>query len=751
MADRLVMLYERQLDGSPSFVGYSTYTDLRRGSRSLQSAAAVGDWQPTLFGDRDAERMQGQRVSWQYFATLGVRPALGRDFIATDDTPASNNVVILSHGLWTRRFGADPGIVGGTVDVDGVMRSVVGVMPASFDNVTSPTAQLWRVLGYAESDAWGCRTCRHLQVVARLRDGVTQQQAAREIDALSQRLAVTYPKEYAGHGALLVGLQERVTRKARPIFLAILGAVVLVLLIAAANVVNLQLARAVRRQGEFAVRAALGAGRGRLAQQLLAESLVLAALGGVIGLLIAAALLPALVAQLPESLPRQGAIRIDWLSFTLVAFLVLLLGVLMGMAPALYAGRRRLFDALRGGGRTVGGAHHRTRAGIVIGEIALAMMLLIGAGLLGRSLVVLLSVNVGFDPTQLVTMEVQATGTAYQTPAAVFANHDRILDAVRAVPGVVDAGLSNQLPLGGSFDMYGIRAQDKPLENPELAPSADRYTVTSDLMRTMRIPVIRGRGFTDTESRDSSVKVAIVSEALAKRIWPGEDAVGKYIKLGGPQRPWWLVIGIAGNIHHQGLDVGLTQQVYTPERQWFWEESQMTLVVRTKGDPAHMLSAVRDAVRGVDPLQPISRVATMDEVISRSTSQRRLGLLLFVAFGAMALLLATAGIYGVLAGSVAERTREFGVRTALGASPRSIVALVLRQGAVLAGIGLVIGTIAAFGLSRYLRALLFGVESTDPIAIGCGVLGIIGVSLVACLVPARRAVRVDPMTALRSD
>jgi putative ABC transport system permease protein len=378
-------------------------------------------------------------------------------------------------------------------------------------------------------------------------------------------------------------------------------------------------------------------------------------------------------------------------------------------------------------------------------------MLVIGAGLLGRSLVRLLDVNLGFDPSHLLTLEVQASGSAYETKESVFANHDRVREAVRAIPGVVDVGLTTQLPLGGSFDRYGVAALDKPLENPELAPAADRYVVSGDLFNVMRIPVVRGRTFTQAEAADSNGQIAVVSEALAKRIWGSEDPIGKQIRLGGPDRPWKQVIGVAANVRHTGLDDAATQQVYIPERQWYWEERRMALVVRTAGDPAQLAGAVREAVRGVDPIQPIAKLATMQTVISRSTSQRKLGLVLFVTFGGIALLLAAAGIYGVLAGSVEERTREFGLRSAMGATPAAIVGLVLRQAGRLAVLGFAIGIAGALLLSRYIESLLFGIEASDPVAVVLATAALTAAALAACLVPARRAVRVDPIEALRSD
>ncbi len=746
--DRLVVVNERAPDGSSMNVGYLTYADLRRDARSLRHSAAVGTWQPTIFGEQDAERLDGLRVTWEYFKTLGVRPALGRDFLEDDDVPDRQNVVILSHGLWTRRFAADPAIIGRTIDLGGANPVVIGVMPAAFEDVLAPTAQLWRALGY-RSEGPACRSCRHLKMAGRLADGVTEVEASRELSALMRRVAGEHPTVYRGDGVVVERLQDRVTANTRAIFVAILGAMALLLLIAVANVVNLQLARAARREEEFAVRAALGAGRARIAGQLFAEALVIAVAGGVAGVVVAALALPSLVSRLPASLPRVASVRLDWQVLAVVAGIVLLVAIVTGMVPAFKAGRRQLFEAIRAGGRSADVPHHRTRAGIVVAEVALAMMLLVGASLLGRSLVRLLSVDMGFDPSNLITMEVQATGPSYALPELVLGNHDRIRAAVRAVPGVEEVGLTSQLPLGGNFDRYGIRDRDA-IAPEESAGDADRYTVSWDYMRAMRIPVLRGRSFTEAEARDSAARVAIVSDALSRRMWPAGDALGKYISVGGstPQR-YFEIIGVAANARHTGLDETVTQQVYMPERQWRWVEDVMVLVVRVRGDASSHLSAVREAVRSVDALQPITKIATMDQVVARSTGQRRLGLMLFGAFGAMALVLAGAGIYGVLAGAVTERTREFGVRAALGATPVSIVGLVLRQGAALAAVGLVIGAAGAVGLSRYLRSLLFGVEATDPVAIVGGGLVIVAVALAACVVPARRATSVDPATALK--
>ena len=749
--DRLVSISERDSDGSPSNVGFVTYADLVERSRSLESAAAIGGWGPTLSEPGNAERVGGQRVSWTYFGMLGIKPAVGRDFRLDDDSPAAAaRAVILTHGLWSRRYGGDSSIVGQAIPIDGMPHDVVGVLPASFDNVLSPTAQIFRVLRYEPSQSWACRTCRHLRMVGRLRDGVTHEQAAAELGALMTSLEAEHPRDYPAAGVHLVTVQERVTGRLRPVLFAVAGATAIVLLIAVANVANLQLARAMRRENEFAIRAALGAGRGRLAQQLVAEGMILAALGGMAGLMIAYVALPALVARLPEELPRLGAIRIDRWALATAAGVSLVIAFLVGLAPAWRGGRASVFETLRGGTRSAGSHRLVARGGLVVAEVALAMILLAGAGLLSRTLVELYAVDAGFEPKGLLTLEAQATGPKYDTRAALFAHHDRLREAVLAVPGVESVGIASQLPLGGNMDTYGIRAQDKPLDNPALAPDADRYTVSHDFMRTMRIPLVRGRYFTPFD-RDSTAPVVIVSEALAQKVWPAEDALGKRVQLGDPASPWREVVGIAANVRHSGLDAEVTQQIYIPERQWQFADNQVALVARTSGDPVSIADEVRLAVRSVDPDQPVMRLATMDQVIARSTAQRSLALILFAAFAGIALLLAAAGIYGVLAGHVAERTREIGVRTALGATPWTIVRLVVVQGARLAVLGLGLGLAGALAFGRLLSAMLYGVGAGDPWTLVAVSAVLAAVAVAACLVPARRALRVDPVTALRAE
>ena len=747
--DRLVFVWERGRDGSRDNVGYPTFRDFITQSKTIEFAAAIGSWQPTLSGDGTPERVDGDRVSWQYFRTLGVRPELGRDFSADEDVPGRNQVVILSHGLWERRYGADRSIIGRAISINDNPMTVVGVMPASFDNVASPGAQIWRALGYA-NQPFACRTCHHLRMLARIRPEIDLASARTELDQIHQQMERAYPDEYASVGASIVSMQDEATRDFRAALLALTAAVLLVLLIAVANVVSLQLARAVRREEEFAIRSALGARRSRLLGQLLTEGLLLAMLGGGAGLIVARLSLPVLVGRLPQALPRLSAIHLDLTVLAAVTTLVLVLAIVMGLVPA-RSPAGDLGINLRSGRRLAGGRHHVTRSTLVVGEVALAVLLLVSAGLVARSLTRLLGVDAGFDPTHLLTLEINSVGANYSTNAPIFAYHDRVREAVSALPGVQSVAVANQLPLGGNVDMYGILDPQNIPSNPELVPSGDRYAVSAGYLSTMRIPIVRGRAFTATEAQDTTNPVALVSAALAQRMWPGADPLGKRIRLGGIKGVDRVVIGVTGNVRHRGLDATSTLQWYVPERQWPGADNQEVLILRAAGDPASLAASVRQAVAAIDPTQPIVKIATMDEVIASSTSQRRLALVLFAAFAAAALLLAVAGIYGVLAGSVAERTREIGVRSALGATPSDIVGLVVGQGGRLSMIGIALGVAGSLALTRYLRTLLFGVGPTDPITF-VAVVTLLGlVTVAACLVPAMRAARVDPSRALRSE
>ena len=747
---RIAFVWEKDETGKPVTTGYSTIEDIRADATMLASVAAVGSWQTILSDPANPARLTGSRVSWNYFRTLGVAPALGRDFTPDDDRPGHTRVVVLTHGFWAAQYGSNRRVIGSTVTLDGNPYTVIGVLPPSFDDMIQHDAEIFSPLGYVVTQPWACRTCRHLTAVARVRDEVPFARAQAQLNQLSAQLVRAHPTDYPAVGMFLTPMQLDATRASRPALLAILGAAVLVLLIALANVANLQLARGMRRDDEFAVRIALGARPGRLTQQLLAEGLVIAASGGALGIPLGAAALPVLVARLPRTIPRLDAVRLDRPVLACVALIVIAVAIVTGLVPARLA-RRRAIDgaALRGGARLTGRAGAATRSTLVVGEVALALLLLVSAGLLARSLTNLLAVDPGFDPANVVTMRIVSSGPAYRTDAATLDYRRRVIAAAREVPGVLDAATSTSLPLSGDLDRYGVTAQDKPLANPALAPYATGYRVNGDFVRTMRIHVLAGRGLTAQDARDSAAPVALVSDALARSIWGGESPLGKLIHVPNARAQWARVVGVVGDVRHASLDIDDGRAIYLPEPAWSWANDEAALVVRTRANSPALVRAVRSAVASVDRSQPVTELRTMDAVVSRSTAQRQLALVLFASFALLAMALAAAGIYGVLAGSVAERTREIGLRGALGATPGDLLMLVVRHGLRLAGVGVVIGLAGALASTRFLRALLYGVGPTDPWMLGGAAAGLFVVAAVACAVPAWRAVRVDPVTALR--
>jgi len=747
--ERLAFIWERGGNGSPIPTGYSTIEDVRTRATTLSGVAAVARWQPTLSTPENPERLYGARVNWNYFRTLAVPMTLGRDFTRDEDTQTGNTVVILGHRLWERRFNADSSIVGRTISLDQAPRTVVGVLPPDYDDVVNPTAEIFAPLGYATTLAWACRSCRHLTAVARVRDGVPLERSRAELNQISAQLVAAFPKEYPAVGFFLAPLQQDVMREARPALLAILGAVVLVLLIAVANVVNLHLAQSIRRETEFAVRAALGASGWRLVRQRMAEGLIVALAGAALGLALARALLPALMSRLPATLPRRAAIHLEGVIVLTLAFVAIAITLVIGVMPAIVARRRALYSGEMRSAARHGAGHARARAALVVGEIALALLLLCGAGLLSMSLVRLFDLDRGFDGHSVITMSFQSSGPSYPDNAAVVAARRRVLAAAAAVPGVADVATVTLLPLGGGIDKYGIMAQDRPLDHPERAPSATGYRVVGDYLKTMRIRVVAGRDLADADARDTIANPVVISASLAGTLWPGENPLNKRIKIPNARRQWSTVVGVAADVRQRSLDDDNARAFYYPEEHWIFALTSAVLVARVNGNPSATLRAVRAAVASVDPSQPIVNARTMDDVVSRSTAQRQLALLLFVAFAGLAVLLSAAGVYGVLAGSVSERTKEIGLRTALGATTRDTYALILRRGLAVAGFGLTLGVAGAVATTRYLQALLFGVTPTDPLVLFGSVGVLLGVSLLACLIPARRAVRIDPMVALR--
>jgi putative ABC transport system permease protein len=568
------------------------------------------------------------------------------------------------------------------------------------------------------------------------------------MNAISENLIVEHPHDYAVSGVTLIPLLEKFVGNVRPALYVLFGAVALVLLIACANVANLLLARATQRRREIAIRSALGAHRVRIVRQLLTESVMLSTLGAVVGLALVWWGIGLFAAFIPPSIMRVEQVSVDIRVLAFTMGLSILTGVLFGLAPALQASKLDLSEALKEGSRGTGSTGHRLRNLLVVSEIALALVLLIGAGLLVRSFLHVLDVKPGFEPSNLLTMKVSADGTRYQDDVRVRAFYDEVLNRVSNIPGVKAAAIVSNLPLGGNFDKYGFHIEEKPLANPEEAASVERYVISPDYLRAMEIPLVAGREFTDRDGPDATM-VVMISESTAHAIWPNEDPIGKQVRMGGPQGPLRTIVGITRNVNHYALDTAPDLQAYIPEAQW--TSSDMSLVIRSTLDTKPLLDSVRDEVWAVDKNLPIYSVASMEGLVSASVAQRRFVVVLLTVLAGLAGALAAFGIYSVTSYTVTQRTQEFGVRMALGAQAHDVLKLVLAQGALLALAGIGIGFAASLALTRVMSSLLFGIGATDFLTFALVSLIVGVVALVACLVPARRATRVDPMTALRYE
>ena len=752
-AGRIAMIWDRGTDGSRVDGTFGTYRELTERNRSFAAIAAMKPWQPTLIGSAEPVRLDGQRVSWRYFQALGVPPALGRDFQPADDQQNGPRVAILSDSLWRRRFSADRTIVGRPITLNGDLYVVIGVMPKTFENILAPSADVWAPLQYdmSQGRAWG----HHLRLVGRLRSGLRSDiaidRAAQEINAIARAPVAEFPRmtwAALDNGLTVTALQDDVTSGAKPALLAILGAAALVLVIACVNVTNLLLARGEQRRGEFALRAALGAGSGRLIRQLLTESLLLAAVGGAVGMAVTRIGVQALVALSPPGLPRAGAITVDGSVFVFGLIVTTLIGLAVGLIPARQAAREDPSRDLQQGSRRTAGSNKNTRSALVIAEVALALILLVSSGLLLRSVERLFAVAPGFDPSHLLTMQVQTSGHRFDADGATKRFFDQALQAVRQVPGVSAAAFTSQLPLSGDLDQYGVHFDPAPSTDPGEVKGSFRYAVSPGYFETMRIPLRQGR-LLDEHDRDGAPLVALISESIAKRRLPGLNPIGQRLHIG--EGPLYTVVGVVGDVKQMSLALSESDAVYITAAQWSQTDSSMSLVVRATGDPTGLTSALRAAIWSADKDQPIVRVATMDALLATTAAERRFALTLFEAFALAALLLAAAGIYGVLAGSVTERTREIGVRAALGASRQNILALVIRQGMMLAGLGVGLGLVGSIAATQALLALLFGVSRLDPVTYLAVIALLAAVALLACGMPAWRAARVDPAITLRAE
>jgi predicted permease len=750
---RLLSVGDRTLTGVYLDVTFGTYREILARSRAFDALAVVRPWQPVIAGDGTAERLEGQRVTASYFRVLGVQPTLGRDFTDEDDRPGAPRVVIVSDGLWRRRFASDPAVVGREISLGAFGYTIAGVMPRAFENVLAPEAEIWTPLQYdralpADGREWG----HHLRLIARMRDGMTIAAAAADLDAIARSPIGDFPRvawASLGNGFIVSSLQDDLTSAVRPVLLAFAGAVLLVLTIACANVANLLLARAVHRQREFAMRAALGAGRWRLTRQLLVEGLLIAAFAGALGVLAARITLDAVVALAPAGLPRLDAIAVDVTALLFAVAVTSIVGLGVALLPAIQAFRGDLQPALRHNTRTAAGGHRRMRQVFVIAEVALALVLLVSAGLLFRSLRQLVAISPGFDAEQLVVAQIQTSGAKFLDAGVTQRFFDQVLEGVRALPGVSAAAVTSQLPLTEQADRFGVFIEDDPTLDPEADRSAFRYAVTAGYFEAMRVPLRRGRALTGHDRAGAPLAV-VISETLARRRFPGIDPVGRRIRIGATDGPWFTVVGVAGDVKQGSLNATNTEAVYVTPEQWFFADPARWIVVRGTAHDA-LPSAIRAAVRAIDAGQPVVRMTSMSALLAGATSDRRFALGVFAAFGVVALVLAVTGLYSALARHVTERTREIGVRTALGASRRGIVLMVLRQGLIMTGAGIAIGAAAAVFATRLLEALLFGTTAIDP-ATYVSVIGLfVVVAVIASGLPAARAVSIDPAITLRAD
>ena len=759
-AGRLVMIWDI-FKGERSAVTFNTYREVAARSHDLGEVAAMDIWQPTVTGPTEPERLSGQRVSAGYFHVLGVRPSIGRDFLWSDDLHGGGKSVILGDRLWRRRFAADPAVLGRRVMLDGDGFTVIGVMPRRFENLLQPSAEIWTTLQYDSANVMNFQTMEwghHMHMVGRLQAGSTVLAARRELEQMARTPVAQYPRApwaLLSHGLMVNPLQQEITRGVKPALLAVSGAVTLLLLIACVNLTNLVLARSVQRRGEFAMRAALGAARGRLIRQLLTESLLLALLGGIGGLMAAQAGLSTIVELSPPELPRIANIEINGEVFVFAVCVSGLMGLLVGLAPAIDTSRADLRSGVQRLTRQASAWQPGMRRMLVIAEVALALVLLVGAGLLVRSVEHLFAIAPGFSPTHLLTMQVQTSGHLFDDDATGQGASRRIqfftqaLEKVQRVPGVESAAFTSLLPF--SDDPSGTYGASFEVDQPGGAENVFRYVVSAGYFEAMRIPLLRGR-FLDDRDQSGRLSAVVISESLARSEFGKEDPIGKRVHVGPVDWPWYNVVGVVGDVKQTSLAASDPNAVYLTSAQSWFADDAMTLVVRVRGDHPEALSGVmRDAIWSVNKNQPILRTVTMEELVKVSVAQQHFALVLFELFGTVALLLSALGLYGVLANSINERTKEFGIRLALGARNESILRLVIQEGLALAIVGSGIGILVAIAASRVLASLLFGVARLDPLTYGGVILLLLTVSAVACWMPARRAARVDPITAIRSE
>lgn len=754
--DRIALVWGNSINEGKdrSQVSATDVADWRAQNSVFEDVTTYGNWSATLMGEGEPERIQGIQVGDGYFTIMRGTPIYGRVFSPEEQIDGNDLAIVLGYGLWQRRFGGDPNVVGNAVNLSGRSYTIVGVMPPDFrplpKSLVDARAEFYRPVGenYDNEE----RSSRHLRAIARLRPDVSLEQAQTEMTTIAARLEQAHPRDNTGYTVRLVNITEDTIGELRPALLMLMGAVAFVLLIACANVGNLLLARSTARQKEIAIRTALGSPRARIVRQLLTESVLLAILGGALGLLLAlwgTSLIESLGSKV---FPSLSNIEIDSRVLGFTVAMSLLTGIVFGLAPAMHASKPDLNQSLKEGGRHTGAgaSRSRLRGVLVVSEVSMALVLLVCAGLMIRSMMRLSDVSPGFNPQNLLTLNASLPQSKYPDASAWLAFYNHLIERTEALPGVKAAGLVSVLPLSKNFDGRALAVEDHPKPRGEEI-SVDLYIATPGYLRAMEIAALKGRAINEQDT-ESTQLIALINEAMARELWQGEDPLGKRIKFPGSERnpqPWRTIVGVVSDVKQYGLDKRQPMQIYLPEAQY--PASFMSLVVRTSVEPASLISAVRNEIRQLDKDLAIYDVTTMEGLLSDSISLRRFSMLLLGIFAAVALTLASIGIYGVISYSVTQRRHEIGIRMALGASRRDILKLVVSQGMILALTGIAIGLVAARGFTGALVSLLYGVSAVDLLTFAVVSLLLSGVALLACFVPARRAMKVDPMIALRYE
>jgi putative ABC transport system permease protein len=723
------------------------FLDYRSQNKTFEQFAASGfaALAVNFTGSGEPERLMASAVTGNYFDLFGVAPAIGRGFTLENEKPGADQVTVLSHAFWQKRFAGDTDIVGKTITLDSKSYQILGVMPAG---VSFPqSAELWIPLNFDGKPEMKWRKARFLRPYGRLKPGVTLTQAQADTDMIAAHLEEQFPDSNKGYSLSLVSLREQLVGGTRTTLFVLFGAVGFVLLIACANVANLLLVRAAARQKEIALRTALGASRMRIIRQMLTESLLLSILGGGLGALLAVWGVQLLVTLSANSLPATVNVTIDTTVLTFTFVISVLTGLLFGLAPALRTAKVGLIDSLKDGARgTEGTLRNRTRSLLVVFESAIAVVLLIGAGLLVRSLIALQSVDPGFDANNVLTVRIDITNKKYEGPGRLANFFEQLESRVSSLPGVQSVGLTTALPMSGQLTDIPYTVEGRPPVSPDQALDADFRLVNTSYFSSLRIPLLRGRNFTEQEVREGKA-VVIVSKQLVDTVFPNEDPMGKRL-VSGMSGVAFEIIGVVGDIRHTSLGVQPFPTMYLPTRDF---ADRRNLVIRTQNDPLSIVGAVRQEVHALDPDQPISEVKRMTDWVDASVAVPRYNTTLLAAFAALAMILAATGIYGVMSYTVAQRTHEIGVRMAMGARRLDVLKLVVRQGMLLTLVGVVLGLAGAFGLTRVMASLLFGVTAKDPLTFVAVSGLLIAVAFIACFVPALRATKVDPLVALRYE